>query len=196
MLVAVLGLGAVASSAASAATPEWKFEGKTIKTPLNVTGLWDESGAFKLSDSAINAELSCEVKSTDEVSAKTVETSNFVWEQCKYIKQGGCESVERYLTEEPVGLPWKSELYEEGGKLRERIKSATGERLGWAFSCRAFVGQDCTATELTAGLSNVTNGVDATFEPLTTKLVCSGTAGDGSGSVEGTELLKDKGLTA
>jgi hypothetical protein len=195
MLVGVLVVGAVASASALAVTPEWKFEGKAIKTPINVTGWWEGTGKLKLSDSALNTELSCETKSTNAISAKTLETSDIVWEKCTFVKQGVCESAENYEpTSEAVGLPWKSELYEEGGKLRERIKSSKGATVGWAFTCReagSIVGQKCTASELTAGLSNVTGGVDAAFESLTPKLSC----GEGSGSLEGTEFLEKTGLT-
>jgi hypothetical protein len=200
-LVAVFALGAVASSAALAATPEWKFEGKTIKTALKVTGWWEGSGKLELSDSALNTELSCTVRSENSISAKTLETTNTEWLSCTFVKQGLCESTSHYEpTDEALGLPWTSELYEEGGKLRERIKGSKGAAVGWAFTCGengTVVGQECTASELTAALSNVTGGVDAAFESLTPKLKCKGHGNpEGSGSLEGAEFLEDTGLTA
>jgi hypothetical protein len=200
MVVVVFAVGAVASASALAATPEWKFEGKTIKTPLKVTGYWEEAGALKLSDSVLNTELSCAVRSENSISAKTLETTNIKWLSCTFVKQGLCESTSKYEpSAQALGLPWTSELYEEGGKLRERIKGSKGAAVGWEFTCGeagTIVGQECTASELTAALSNVTGGVDAAFESITSKLKCKGHGTpEESGSLEGTEFLEDTGLT-
>jgi hypothetical protein len=202
-LVAVFALGAVASSAALAATPEWQFGGKAIKTALKVEGRWSgETGstALKLTDPKLKEVFTCETDSLNSISAKTVETTSVEWESCKISSGGECEPNHQ-PEEVPTGLPWKAELYEEGGKLRERIKGSGGKAVGWSFVCRhagLFVGNECTATELTAGLSNVTNGVDAAFDSLTPKLTCrtarSEEKGE-SGTLEGTELLEDTGLT-
>jgi hypothetical protein len=200
LVAAVCAVGAVASSAAFAAAPEFQFEGKTIKTPLKVTGLWEKPTALKLTDPKLKEVFTCETSSSNSISAKTVETTSVAWESCKISSGGECEPGSK-LTEEPTGLPWKAELYEEGGKVRERIKGSGGKAVGWSFVCPddgGFVGNECTAKELTAGLSNVTSGVDAVFDSLTPKLTCRTTGSEEkgeSGTLEGTELLDDTGLT-
>jgi hypothetical protein len=200
LVAAVCAVGAVASSAAFAAAPEFKFEGKTIKTPLKVAGSWESPTSLKLTDPKLKEVFTCEADSLNSISAITVETTSVAWESCEISSGGECEP-ESGLEESPTGLPWKAELYEEGGKVRERIKGSGGKAVGWSFTCGhagGFVGNECTAKELTAGLSNVTSGVAAVFDSLTPKLTCRTTHSEEkgeAGKLEGTELLKDKGLT-
>jgi hypothetical protein len=206
LIAGVLAVGAVASSAALATTPEWKFNGKAIKTPLKVEGVWGaekESAPLKLTDPKLDIVVTCEANALNSISATLAEMTSNEWTSCKINEGSRCETGDE-LTQEPKGLPWKAELYEEAGKLRERIKGSGGKPIGWNFGCTGTVGKlissECTATELTAALSNVTAGVDVAFDSKTPKLKCnengSEFGGTAEGTVAGTELLDDKGLTA
>lgn len=194
MLVVVFALGAVAASAASAAAPEWQLNGKAITKGIKIEGKWVGTTKLKLTDNRLGVVLSCEGYTDNIISTKTVETTATNWTSCTISSGGEC-TVGDNVTDYAEGLPWTSELYEEGGKLRQRTKGSGGKAVGWKFTCTVAGEQwtnECTASSLTAGLSDVTGGVDVAFDSLTPALKCTGRGyGNETGSVEGTELYKN-----
>ena len=184
-LFALFAIGAVASAASSAAV--WRINGTEITTAKKAKS----KGTLKLADTGAGTEIECEGKDEGTVGAGSKdEVTKIEATNCKFIKAGSCEAS-KPVTAKAVNLPWKTELYEpKSGEIRDHIKATTGE-VGWAVECTVFgvfkIQDECKAAESNTAMTNVTGGVDATFDATTPKANCS-VGGTGTGSVLGTDL--------
>ena len=109
-----------------------------------------------------------------------------------------CEKIEKVL--EPVHLPWQTELTEEEGKPRDKIKSGGSGAPGFTVACKELgiiETDECTSEEGSTALANeVTNKellVLTTFDTKTAKSTCK-LGGAKSGELLGTNaILKANG---
>ena len=109
-----------------------------------------------------------------------------------------CEKIEKVL--EPVHLPWQTELAEEEGKPRDKIKSGGSGAPGFTVACKEFgitETDECTSEEgSTASTNEVTNKellVLTTFDAKTAKSTCK-LGGAKAGELLGTNaILKANG---
>ena len=194
MLVVVFAVGAVASSAASAATPEWQINGKAITGSHEVSLQFSKIKIGDLGHIGGGAVLNCEGLAKSTLSATKDEITSFELSNCTFEKYGTCsQSLSPTLGWR--GLPWSTELYEEGGKVKDRIKDKeVGKEIGYAWECKTEGRSnfdECTALELNTPMSNVTGGVDAEFA---TKLTCS-QGGKAMGILEGVGLYENPSKT-
>jgi hypothetical protein len=114
-------------------------------------------------------------------------------ENIKCVKGENCEEVTKAA--EPRNLPWQTELVEEEGKIRDKIKAENGKGAGWALTCKVLSvseTDECTSEEEGTSVANtVTSGgllVLAEFESKTAKAKCS-IGGTGAGVVEGPDAI-------
>ena len=200
-LVAALALSAVAVASASAA-PVWRLNGAEVKEATTVKS--KSIGKLVLSDTSTGTVIECEGtdKGTvgpgakDEVKEITATSCGF-----KEGKHGSCEEGHP-VTATAVHLPWKTELYEEGGRVRDRItygskgQEEKGEAPGWKVECTVLtffkVQDECTGVSNTgienfAGSETLPSGVKAIFDATTPKANCS-VGGAGTGEVTGIDL--------
>ena len=142
VLVAVFALSAVTAASAFAA-PEWytktggKFNKLTsaleVKTTGNLT-VNDTGWEFGTS-----IKLSCKVRIDGTIEAGGLgKINDYLTGNCN-IYVGNCENA----TAEAVNLPWKTELYSEGAKVRERLVSGGHGTPGWQFTCGGFISDRC-----------------------------------------------------
>jgi len=141
------------------------------------------------SESTLGAvRIKCKVSSTGLVEAEgkgTIETATLT--ECKVVK-GTCGSPKA----EAIHLPWDTELVEEGGKIRDKIKSSGAGAPGYKVTCTVIikVTDTCEAETSTAITNNVEASlVEASFEAKSGKAKCSLSKKE-SGSVSGTLKIK------
>lgn len=194
MLVVLFAVGAVASAAASAATPEWQINGKAITGSHEVNLEFSKIKFGDLGHTGGAVVLKCEgAVAKVTLSATKDEIKSFSIGSCEYEKNGACSATRP--TYESRGLPWSTELYEEGEKVKDRIKSKElGKEVGYAWECSTTNGSnfdECTASELNTPMRTVIGGVDAEFA---TKLTCS-QGGKAMGLLEGVGLYENPSKT-
>jgi len=189
-LVATLAVSAAASSVASA--HEWQINKKALTGSHEVTVSFSKLKIGDLQRSGGATVLECEGKAKSTLSATKDELNSLEMGSCKFEagKNGPCEAG-KAITFGARGLPWSMELYEEGGKVKDRLKGSGGKEFGYTYECSSAgiqISDTCTTLELSTPLSNVTGGVDAEFG--SSKLGCEkGTAT--SGLLEGVVLYKN-----
>ena len=183
----VVALSAVVAASASAAV-EWALNGHGVGVPMPVPSF----GKLKLTDSKVrvlgSVTVECEIRDEGTVGVggvdeiKTIEAKNCKTEnkECKNPKA------------KAIGLPWKTQLVEVGGKFDDEIKGL--ENLGWNVECETIllgkIEDKCTRTSSAAEVKNVEAGVEARFsEAVSGKAKCTQSEGGGeTGKVEGTDL--------
>ncbi len=90
-------------------------------------------------------------------------------------------------------LPWLTQLVTSGGATRQMVYEGSGGVPGWEMECKLTDGlkaiDECSG-KTSAGVSNVSGGVDETFEAKSEKLKCTLTSST-EGTIEGTQLLEN-----
>jgi len=113
------------------------------------------------------------------------------------VPDKNCEKITKEV--KPLNLPWQTELVEEGGNLRDKVRAENGKGAGWAVTCRVLGFEktdECTTEEGITSVENVwTKGVGkgellvlADFDKNSPNATC--TVGEaGSGEVRGTDAI-------
>jgi hypothetical protein len=187
--------GLVVSSSALAV--EWQEAGKKIVKAKNVISksvgnTHVEGGKILFSDNHLNVSIACNVSDTGTIGPGAVGTiDTFSTINCEIVKDGGgdCDSAPSVAT---LDLPWKMELYEEGGgEVRNSIeKEAGGAEPKFELICHDEEGEffdDTCGAETTTGIANEPPGVLASFEGLSAKTKCEGVAG--AGQIQGNDFI-------
>jgi hypothetical protein len=119
---------------------------------------------------------------------------------CSFDKVGACKAGTT-PTFEAVHLPWKTELVLNGTEVRDLFLADGSGAPGWAVTCTNVIGGTTTDTceeeagkPYSAGLSNVSEGVLATFDSKTPSAKCS-IGGAEAGHLEGTDLTESPSST-
>jgi hypothetical protein len=166
--------------------PGGKWEWQTLSSPEAVIS----TATLKLRDiKAVlgkNVEVECTGTDTgtigpgaeDKISTVTVTS-------CKNL--ANCPGT---IKAEARNLEWKTELVEEGGKQKDKIRAGTGGAPGWKVECTG-ISDTCTSESGDTFMENLSNGtVNAIFKKEESgKATCSIT-GKESGEVEGTVNIK------
>jgi hypothetical protein len=200
-LVAVLAIGAAAAAGASA--HEWLLNGGSIASAKTVMS----TGLFSLEDTkATGGAVAVHCKGFDtgtvgpgaadlvsKFTAEALGTNDKV--SCTFVKTGLCKSGTT-PTALAVHLPWHTEIYLAGAEVRDMVTEDGAGEPGWAVTCTNALGgqttDTCTISLDSAGLANVTGGVDALFEEHSQSTNCS-IGGAGTGCMEGTDLIENPG---
>lgn len=176
-LITVFAISAVASSAASAAEPEWLLSKKAVTTSTPVTL---SEGTLEVTDfdSLLGKMgLICSVSGKGTVAAKGEGSiTELKLTKCKKPQTSACEAEtkeeesKKWVT--AVNLPWKTQLSGEGETFMT-IHNETGFHVGFQFECKTVVGQEkdeCTVGTIWSRLANNVWGVLGEFNPLWGKL--------------------------
>ncbi len=180
-------------SACTKALPAGKFEWVEIKAATAVT----EEGELEFEDSKTSlgaVRLKCKVVSVGTVGPGSEDTIEKVTTSgCKVVK-GTCGSP----TVEAIHLPWKTELTEIGGEIRDILKSGGTGLPGYKSTCTVIIkiSDTCEAETNAAVQYNLTGGVaEVKFDPKSPKATCTQSKA-ATGSVEGTLTGTTKGIRA
>ena len=131
------------------------------------------SGQLKIEDKGFNSMgISCSAKLGQSIeSGGKGKISSLVMSSCAGV--GSCESLRSATANH---LPWKTELYESEGTLRDRIVSGGSGTPEYQFECKTASGSTTDACSLNVA-PEVVNGLEgsvfAEFNSLTTKTTCS-----------------------
>ncbi len=164
--------------------PEWRQGGAGLTEA--VAAKW--KGTVKLVDEGKNSE-ECEGTTEGSVEIGGLdEETKWTTSKCTIISSESCEAPSTLTA---VHLPWHSELTFAGGASYDVLTGSGKTTAGYKLECE--VGgivktvDECTATTLKTGMTNVTGGVDAAFDGE--KLNCTA-GGSGKGSLTGTQLVE------
>lgn len=183
---AAIALGCALPQVASASGIVWQLNGRQVKEAVAVTSkatlqLKDSKGGF------FGESIRVECKVTGKISVgagATGKVSEWTAAACK-TKEGTCETSP---TVTALNLPWHTELVTVEGKAREQFSSGGSGDPGYKWICKLGVNDECTGNT-SAAVSNVSGGVDLTFDSKSAKLNCA-VGGSGAGSIEETELVE------
>jgi|SRR5580700_1874191 hypothetical protein len=210
-LVAVFAFSAVAASSALA-SPEWyvKKAGVFAKVKESVKVL--STDTLELIDTKYgtpppfsNWGISCEGTDLGVIKAGgTGEITSFSINKCEPAKiaENACEEVEGWKAPH---LAWKTELYAEGGTIRDRIVSGGSGTPEWVVQCKTafpFSDNSCGINTSTLMTNNVSGGlVESAFDKTSNKTSCTKggeKAGEWKGvlKIEPTESEKKAGVEA
>jgi hypothetical protein len=116
------------------------------------------TGTLRLSDTktlAGKSEVECSMTAKGVVGPhQSGRVESITIASCKRLKV--CENVE---TVRPVNLPWQTELFEEGGRVRDKITEVSGEP-GWSVTCKTVLGSKTDRCETEAGKEGSTAEVN------------------------------------
>ena len=165
--------------------PEWRQGGAKLSASVATKS----KGTVKLTDEGYG-EWECEGTGEGSVGLGAVdEETKWSTSKCAVIP-GSCEAG-KAAELKAVNLPWHSELLIPGGASYDMITTGGKGALGYKMECTVGgvlkVVDECTGTTLKTYMTDVTGGVDATFDGE--KLKCS-TGGAGKGTLEGTLLVE------
>jgi hypothetical protein len=220
-LVAMLAMGLVTAVSASAEVPAWehctkgvvghtptKYESNQCSTINNSTGEWEwrevngtekvvshlslQMGDRKVAIFDIPVVISCSGTDEGSVGPKKLDRITAITEvNCS--NEDNCTGT---LTGEPRNLPWQTELVNEAGENRDKIRAVDGKGVGWRISCTvegiASSDECITETGSTKMENKHTPGVKgellvlADFEAKSGKAECSLGAEKETGEVQGT----------
>jgi hypothetical protein len=134
----------------------------------------------------------------ESITAELLGTKKLI--SCSFDKVGACKAGTT-PTFEAVHLPWKTELVLNGTEVRDLFLADGSGAPGWAVTCTNVIGGTTTDTceeeagkPYSAGLSNVSEGVLATFDSKTPSAKCS-IGGAEAGHLEGTDLTESPSST-
>ena len=122
-LVAVFAVSAVGAASAFA-SPEWLQNGLKLTSALSVTS----KGKLKLTDTKgglKKGSVTIECTGTDKGTVgpgAADELTEVKATECKHVAGEECPSP----SAEAVHLPWKTELYEEGSAIRDKVAETAG----------------------------------------------------------------------
>jgi hypothetical protein len=170
--------------------PEWRQGGAALSEPVAVKS----KGTLKLTDERVSGHvISVECEAAGEGSAGVGpldEQTKSTLSKCTLVKEGECEAAGG-VSMTAVNLPWRSELADVGGTPGDVISTSGKGTLGYKIECRVSgikkVVDECTGTLLSTLMTNVTGGVDATFDGPLLKCTKGGT---NAGALEGTQLIE------
>lgn len=210
-LAVAVGLMAIVSAPAMAA-PSWfecsevtegtgKYEESKCKTEgtkknwewvqLSKTVASTSEGELELEDSKTivgAVRLKCKVKSTGTVGPHAedkIESAELT--ECKVVK-GTCGSPKA----KAIHLPWNTELTEEGGEIRDRIKNSGAGLPGYTVTCVVIIKiEDTCEGETSTGVANnlAAGLVEIKFDTKSPKAKCTQSKAV-TGTVEGTLKVK------
>jgi hypothetical protein len=191
-LVTVFAIFAVVAASASAL--EWLLNGAPIATATAVSS----SGSLLLEDlAATGGAVAIECTGTDEGTvgpgAKD-EVKKITATSCKFQtgKNGICEASEPVKANAiNIAKGWQTLLVTNSkGQIRDLLSSAEVKGPGWNVECKVDkileVSDECTSASPSPLATNVTGGVDVTFEASETASCSKGNST--SGMVIGTDL--------
>lgn len=207
-LVAMLAMGVVAASSASAAEHIWLINGKLIVGVIKTQTLelflaTDHNPIGSASNEVV---VHCHRYGVsiigfhlfgliEKLTAERLGTNDKV--TCAFDKQGGCESSPAPLLL-AVNLPWRTELYLNGTEVRDMVVSDGAGNPGWRVTCKApllgMITDECTTALTSTALANVAGGVEAIFDANTQTANCKiGTEAvrNGAGLVRGSGLAEN-----
>jgi len=189
--VTVSGAGLIQANSGAALevvrSENWRQGGKALTGSVATK----TTGSVKLTDEG----LAVECKDTGEGSAGTGgsdELSKLTFSACTYVSHGSCETA---VAPQIVAghLSWHSELlWSPGAAQRSHDVSVSGGKGAPVLSieCRVSgvmkVVDECTATSVRMSATNVTGGVEGSFDGE--KMTCSATKA-ATGKLEGTQLI-------
>jgi hypothetical protein len=172
-------------------------------SPYAVSLAATASGKLTFVDTKEKSSVACTILEEGTVGPNSAD------ETTKIIEEGGgakikCEGVllcEKAGAEtEAINLPWKTELYEAAGAIRDRVGLAGGKTPGWKVSCMVLgikVTDTCEG-RTTAAMKNILNGelltgtAEVTFNEEAATGTCS-LGGANTGKVEGSLILAVEG---
>jgi hypothetical protein len=151
-------------------------------TFAKITSALTVSATGKLAEENKEAQMgdtcNVETKGTIEAGGKGTITA-YTSSGCEPLRQ--CSAIRGYLA---INLPWKTELYESGGVVRDRIVNGGSGNPEYSFECKTGAGY----LTVTCGLNvspGLTNGLEgnvlATFGEGLTKTNCKGDTHEGEG---------------
>jgi hypothetical protein len=148
-----------------------------VATALEVS----RSGELTIEDrgfSSIGADCNFVAKGVIEAHGLGTITS-FVAQSCSHTT-GACSTLNSVS---PVHLPWKTELYEAEGSLRERIVSGGSGTPEWSFSCKVsgVNYEDSCSLGVSPPVENLAEEVKDTFSEISTPTTCSKDGGKKEG---------------
>jgi len=173
-LFAVLALGALLASSASAETTlaaEWLVESKSI--PAGTEDPTESTGTILLEDTKLAAAVLCSATAVGTVTAAGKDLINTILNLKSELIEalGGlglevsadCTNVKTCgspATVWPVGLPWTTQLFlRENGTFADRITGNAGGAFGYEILCTVLVDIEDTCTA-TAGTFTVENQLE------------------------------------
>ncbi len=192
-LAAALVLGAVGASSALAA-PEWYVKtGGSFGKVTSAHSIAASHVNLTVEDSAgAPVALKCtEGKVEGTIEAGGVgKITTYNMSDCQ-ATLGSCSTP----SAEAVNLPWKTELYSEGTRVRARLVSGGSGTPGWHFTCGG-VGHATCNFNTSANMVNTVGGAEAIFNKESNKTACTG--GAEAGRLEGslTFASSEKGVEA
>jgi hypothetical protein len=191
-LVTAFAISGVACGSAFAEEyggPTWAINEAAVKENViikdkNVTNL-------RLEDTK-EGSIECKVSGEGKVGAEGKgEITSQLASECVSLKT--CETGT--ATAKAVHLPWKTQLTgEEEIPIRDNLESGEGGSPGWEIECKVFgvkIKDECTGLT-SAGIENVTGGVDLSFDSKSARAHCS-LGGSETGVLAGTELGESPG---
>lgn len=187
--------GSVLIEAAKGATLEadlagtWRQGGSALTEPVAAKS----AGTIKLTDEGASGgalKVECGQSTEGSVGAHAAdEQSTFSASSCAQVSGTVCEKGHP-VTLVPLHLPWRSEVIVGNESTRDVIVESGKGAPGYAIKCTVAgifeIVDECTGTLQTA-MTNVTGGVDASFDGE--KLKCT-LGGSGKGLVEGGQLVE------
>jgi len=203
-LMAMFAMSAMAAGSASA--HEWLIGGSPIATATTIHSL----ALILLEDEKATGgavEVHCHAFDSGTVGPGALDLVLTVTTEllkgsdkipCTYDKQGQCSGTPTALA---VHLPWHTSIVEIGTEVRDLILSNGSGAPGWSVTCNTILGETTDTCEEEAGkmgttaLSNVSEGVLATFDSKTLPAKCS-IGGKEAGHVKGTDLNFSPGTGA
>jgi hypothetical protein len=184
----IIGLLTCSTAFAAYEGPPWIFNNSFVKE--NVTVKSKGVGGLKLEDAKSGEAVECKVTDEGKIGVEGKgEVTTISASECKALKL--CE--EGTVTVKAVHLPWKTQLKETEGNIRD-TDSGSGGAPGWQLECHVIgikLTDECTG-ESSGAIENVSGGVDVIMESKSAHLNCS-IGGTEAGVIAGTDLDENHG---
>jgi len=182
--------------------PGWMINGGQLKNAVTVV----TKGRLTISDPGMvgseqmarGQAMECATTGEELVGSGNLgEITHLTFSGCTSLHSGKkgleCSETEASAKMSAKHLPWLTQLVTSGGTTRQMVYEGSGGVPGWAMECKLTDGLKATdecSGKTSAGVSNVSGGVDETFEAKSEKLKCSLTSST-EGTIEGTQLLEN-----
>jgi hypothetical protein len=195
VLIAVLALGAVSASSASAhewvwaaSTPEWAQGGTSLSGAIGTK--W--KGNVKITDESLEVTVECADSGEGSAGPGAVDkVTTLTVSSCTPVDSPNCKTLE---SAKALDLPWNGDLtvVKSGGGvgIRNMITEESKDP-GFSFECTTPIGKvldTCIASALSTNGEDRTGGVEATFA-REIPLNCS-EGGKGKGRLEGIQSIE------
>ena len=140
------------------------YEYAKLTSALAVTS----SGTLLMSDTKGSYGLECKVETEGALEPTGVgKITHYLVSGC-VVTLGSCPTPKS----NPLHLPWKTELYEEAGVIRDRIVSGGSGTPGWEVTCGGGKTESCSLNT-DPELQSYSDDVEALFEASDNKVNCS-----------------------